>query len=308
MIATDNSQALPKGFVRLGGSQEEIADKLGPLAGLAGTWRGNSGWNLIAVPSNTGDIKGFKLLIQNYSETITFTPISAPVPNRGGDNIQFVTGLMYDLTVTDNATEGILHLENGMWLYMADVQVQPDKGQDPFKAGAEPEHFYTIARQASIPHGDVVIALGDAVVSTGAPEIPPLTGQPQNFGTPPLNGYLDQYTNTGFPRDQFFSQDVNRTLRLAIAGQNIGNVTTIKVDTLNKGGAIVNIPFVQQTVDPSRFVATYWIEDVTLADGTKFKQLQYSQQADLNFMPKFPPMTEGEIMWPHINVNTLRKQ
>lgn len=306
-MTTDNSQALPKGFVRLSGSAEEIADQLGPLASLAGTWRGNSGWNMIAVPSNSGTIKSFKLLIQNYSETITFTPIGAPVPNRGGNDMQSITGLMYSLTITDNATEGVLHLENGMWLYMADVQKQPDKGDDPFKATA-PAHFYTIARQASIPHGDVVVALGDAVVSNGMPVIPPLQGHPVDFGTPPLRGYLDQYTHTAFPPTQFDTQNPNAALTNAIAGQNIGNVTVITVDTHVPGGAIVNIPFVQQTVDPTRFVSTYWIEDVTLADGTKFKQLQYSQQADLNFIPKFPPLTEGTIMWPHINVNTLRKQ
>jgi hypothetical protein len=50
-MTTDNSKALPKGFVRLAGSQEQIAQQLGPLAGLAGTWRGNSGWNMIAVPT-----------------------------------------------------------------------------------------------------------------------------------------------------------------------------------------------------------------------------------------------------------------
>ncbi|GGH01122.1 heme-binding protein [Mucilaginibacter phyllosphaerae] len=305
----DNSTNLPKGFVRLGGSETEIASKLGPLAGLAGTWRGNLGWNMIAVPSNTGTVKGFKLLIQNYSETITFTPISAPVPNRGGEQMQSITGLMYDLTITDNATEGILHLENGMWLYMADVQKQPDKGQDPFKAAAAaPDHFYTIVRQASIPHGDVVVALGDAATSNGMPAIPPVQGHPIDFGTPPNLGYLDQYTHTGFPLNQFNTQDPNASLRNAIAGQNIGNVTVISVDTQVTGGAIVNIPFVQQTVDPTRFVSTYWIEDVTLADGTQFKQLQYSQQADLNFIPKFPPQKSGTIMWPHINVNTLRKQ
>jgi len=304
-MTTDNSKALPRGFVRLSGSEAEVAQKLGPLADLVGTWRGNSGWNMIAVPTHIDGQAGFKLLIQNYSETITFTPIGAPVPNRGGIDMQFITGLMYDLTITDNATEGILHLENGMWLYMADVQAQPDKAHD-FLEAAIPAHFFTIARQSSIPHGDVVVALGDAVTSNGMPVIPPVQGRPVDFGTPPRFGYLDEYTHTNFP--QFNTQDPNTMLRNAIAGQNIGNVTTITVDTHVPGGAIVNIPFVQQTVDPTRFVSTYWIEDVTLADGTKFKQLQYSQQADLNFIPKFPPKKEGTIMWPHINVNTLRKQ
>ncbi|RFZ94600.1 hypothetical protein D0C36_03380 [Mucilaginibacter conchicola] len=306
-MLTDNSKSLPKGFVRLGGSQAEIAQQLGPLADLVGTWRGNSGWNIIAVPSNTNGVAGFKLLVQNYSETITFTPISAPVPNRGGVDMQFITGLMYDLTITDNATEGILHLENGMWLYMADIQKQPDKSDDPFKATAPVEHTFTIARQASIPHGDVVIALGDATTSTGAPAYPPINAVPADIGKPTMVGYLDPYIYTGFPRDQFSAADPNMMLQNAIAGQNIGNVTNISVDTLNKGGTIANIPFVQQVVDPTRFVSNHWIQDVTLADGTTFKQLQYAQQADLNFLPKLGGVP-GVIMWPHVNVNTLRKQ
>lgn len=52
-------------------------------------------------------------------------------------------------------------------------------------------------------------------------------------------------------------------------------------------------------------MSTFWIEDVTLGD-VNFKQLQYSQQADLDFLPKFG--IPGLIMWPHVNVNTLRKQ
>src|ERR1700734_3189865 len=98
-----NAEALLKGFIRLGGTPEEVANKLGPLAGLEGTWKGNSGWNLIAVPSQTAGKPSFTLLIQQYSETITFTPITAPVPNRGGTVQQFITGLLYQLTINDMA-------------------------------------------------------------------------------------------------------------------------------------------------------------------------------------------------------------
>src|SRR5258708_36444515 len=96
-----NDTTLLKGFIRLGGSPEEVANKLGPLADLEGTWTGNSGWNLIAVPSQKNGLPTFTVLIQQYSETITFTPITAPVPNRCGAKQQFITGLMYDLTIND---------------------------------------------------------------------------------------------------------------------------------------------------------------------------------------------------------------
>ncbi len=299
-METTVSPLLP-GFVRLSGSQAEVENQLGPLAALVGTWRGNAGWNLIAVPSQKDGQPNFTLLIQNYSETITFTPIGAPVPNRGGQVEQFITGLMYDLTVVDNTTEGILHLENGMWLNLSNIQPQPDGPVQPLKQLPPPE--FSIARQASIPHGDVVIALGNATTSTGKPNIPNIVATPPDLGHPKLLGYLDPYKHNAFP--QFDAHNPNSMLQAAIKNQNIGNVTTITVDTANKGGSIVNIPFIDQHVNPTRFVSTFWIEQV-ITDNLNFMQLQYSQQADLNFLPKFN--APGIIMWPHVNVNTLRKQ
>jgi hypothetical protein len=298
---SENEQTLPKGFVRLSGSVADVASKLGPLADLEGTWHGTDGWNLIAVPSQSNGVPQFTLLVQNYSETITFTAIGAPVPNRGGATEQFITGLTYSLTVTDNSTQGILHIENGMWLNMADIQIQPD---GPVKAAAAPLPIpFSIARQASIPHGDVVLALGNATTSHGNFSIPDINALPVDLGHPSL-GYLDPYKIIAkFP--QFSARNPNAMLQKAIQGQHIGKVTTINVDTNNKGGNISNIPFIHEHVNASRFFSTFWIEDASMA-GVNFKQLQYSQQADLDFLPKFGE--PGLIMWPHVNVNTLRKQ
>jgi hypothetical protein len=296
----ENAQTFLKGFVRLSGSVAEVASKLGPLAGLEGTWHGTDGWNLIAVPSQNSGKPSFTLLVQNYSETITFTAIGAPVPNRGGATEQFITGLTYELTVTDNSTQGVLHIENGMWLNMADIQVQPD---GPVKLAAAAPTPFTIARMASIPHGDVVMALGNATTSSGKFSIPDMNALPVDMGRPDL-GYLDPYKIIQkFP--QFRAANPNLMLQKAIAHQTIGSVTTIHVDTQNQGGNISNIPFIHEHVNASRFMSTFWIEDVTM-DGIHFKQLQYSQQADLDFLPKFG--IPGIIMWPHVNVNTLRKQ
>ena len=295
-------QTLLKGFVRLGGSPEEIAQKLGPLADLEGTWKGNTGWNLIAVPSRQKGAPTFTLLIQQYGETITFTPITAPVPNRGGTMQQFITGLMYNLTITDmKYPNGILHVENGMWLNMNDIEAQPD---GPVVEALLPINKpFSIARMASIPHGDVVIALGNAATSTGKPNFPVISAMPAPIGLPPILGYTDPYIKNPFSKE-FASSDVNATLRALADKQTINNVTTITVDTQNQGGSIANIPFLDEYVSPSRFQSTFWIEDVTI-DGLHVQQLQYSQQADLNFIPKTNP--PGDIMWPHVNVNTLRK-
>ncbi len=299
------SSHLLKGSIRLGGSPEEVASKLGPLADLIGTWKGNTGWNLIAVPATKQGTGGptFTVLIHQYSETITFTPITAPVPNRGGLTQQFVTGLTYELTITDNNyPNGILHIENGMWLNLSDIEKQPAGPVVESTAPTPPA--FTIARMSAIPHGDVVIALGNAQNSTGVPVFPVLNGQPEGPGFPTPLGYLDPYTKNQFAQ-QFIASDYNRTLRTLANTQQIGNVITISVDTQNQGGNIANIPFVQEFVTPSRFFSTFWIEDV-VDKGVSFKQLQYSQQADLNFIKKSGGLP-GDIMWPHVNVNTLRK-
>jgi hypothetical protein len=289
-----------KGAIRLGGSPEEIASKLGPLADLEGTWQGDSGWNLIAVPSRAQGLEKFTLLIHQYSETITFKAITAPVPNRGGLKQQFVTGLTYELIVTDKKyPQGVLHIENGMLLNMDDIENQPD-GRVVEGTLIRPEP--TIARLSSIPHGNIIIALGSSHINEGGPQIPVLDATPIKADVPTDRGYNDQYNYTPFT-GKFLPTDVNYTIRAEAAKQNILRTRTIVVDTENKG-SIANIPFVQEFVTPTRFQCTFWIEDVVIGDIT-FKQLQYSQQSDLNFIKKRGG--DGDILWPHVNVNTLRK-
>lgn len=290
-------QSIPaplKGFVRISKSTTEIVNKLGPLAGLVGSWNGNLGWNLIAVPSPTD---GFQLLIQNFSEKITFTPVGAPVPNRGGKSEQFVVALMYELTVIDKSTQGVLHVENGMWLNLSDIEQQK----------LDLDANFPICRQSSIPHGDVVIALGSAIHSTGAPPISDINTLPDAGSAAPL-GYTDPYLNTGFP--EFNAANPNAMLKEVLAKQQIGKVMTLDVDTTNPGSSINNIPFVEIHVKPSQFKSTFWIEEVLNPDGSvSFQQLQYSQQTNLNFLRKAEADGPGGlIMWPHVNVNTLVKE
>lgn len=287
-------QSLPplKNFVRLAGTNAEIEDELGPLAALLGTWKGSSGWNLVAVPNGA---EGFLLLIQNYSETINFTAVSAPVPNRGGTIEQMVGAVIYDLTVTDNLTGGVLHVENGMWLNLSNIGPQQLAA-----AAALPPPEQTIARQASIPHGDALMVLGNSFVSTGVPLIADNDSTPLAGPNIPL-GYLDQYlqAQTKFP--DFDVKNPNATLRKALENQQVGKVTTFVLDT----SSILNIPFTTQHVDPNNFSTIFWVEEVTMAN-TSFLQLQYTQQTNFNFLPRFGE--PGLIMWPHININTLVKQ
>jgi hypothetical protein len=293
---------LPANFVRLSLSEPATASALGPLADLVGTWVGNKGWNLVSVPQGPN----FKLLIRPYYETITIYPAGAPVPNRGGVVEQFVGTLVYDLRINDMITNETLHLENGMWLWLGNIGPQPGGGSSMVKP--LPVEF-SVARQASIPHGDTIIALGNAVPSKGAPAIPPVSPMP--IGTPvgAMPGYFDPFMvpPTDFP--EFTTSNPNQMLVDVLKTQKIGKVTTFTVDTSNAGGNISNIPFIKQHANAASCKATFWIADVLNPDGTSFKQMQYSQTVMIDFLKNGNPKIKNSLVrWPHISVNTLVKQ
>lgn len=68
--------------------------QLGPLADLPGTWIGK-GFNLVLLPDRQND-QPFRLMLNATQETLTFTPIGGPIPNRGsGQGDIFFLGLQY---------------------------------------------------------------------------------------------------------------------------------------------------------------------------------------------------------------------
>lgn len=272
------------GLTRLGRDATASVDELGPLANLVGTWMGTHGWELIAVPTSTKGEEGFRLIARPYVEILTFSPLGAPIPDRGGPaGDAFLTGLFYDIRITDLETNEPLHFENGMWLYLAAAE-QP------------------IYRLASIPHGDALLAAGTATTTDGGPAIPTITGAP-DAGKAPL-GYSDVYLRAV---DGFHPGAPNDVLQQAIAGQSIVRTTTLSLSTQN-GGGVLNIPFVAKNANATAFQCTYWVETVRdPKTGQEVQQLQYSQQTNIEFMPKFGDPGQL-IMWPHVNVNTLRKQ
>jgi hypothetical protein len=294
---------LPR-FVRL--DQEDVTPALGPLARLVGTWTGKHGWNLIAVPEapeQPGGKENFTLLVRPYYETINFTALGALVPDRGASETLFISGLEYSLRVSDLLTNQPIHLENGMWLYMND----PQSPQSP-----------TIARHATVPHGNSVLALGNSQQADGPPTIPELDAFPVgNPNEPPMDGYTDPYI---FPlppdvqaiKPPFSNKDPNAVLREVLQGQTAQGQTvlstlTLDVSTQTDSGGIVNIPFIRQNANATSFNATFWLETIQDAKtGLQFDQLQYSQQTNLEFIKRGDG--KGLIVWPHVNVNTLVKQ
>jgi hypothetical protein len=292
------------GLTRLGRDAQTSVAELGPLADLVGTWIGTHGWELIAVPQQDPDgSEGFRFIARPYAEVITFIPIGAPVPNRGGPaGDMFITGLTYEMRVTDLITNEPVHLETGMWLNLAYV-----------KGGPPPE--LPIVRSASIPHGDSLLAVGISEEAKGPPDIQVPSAVPDGGPETP-QGYTDPWLipipSPCNPKVELHPGLPNQVLKDAIAGLDIVKTTTLSVST-DRGGGILNIPFVDANASTTAFSCDYWIETIedTLKPGQetpdRVQQLQYSQQTNIEFLPQFGNPAEL-IMWPHVNVNTLRKQ
>jgi len=287
-------KSLKQNFTRLGAPNKVVESMYGPLEGLIGTWSGNKGVNLVAVPNQQG---GFKLLVAPYSETLTITALSSPTPNRGLHEIQQLPTLMYSLSIYNSIDNSLMHAENGVWNLI-------DPGVD---------NGFDILRLGSIPHGDSMTALGTASVTKGRPKIDAtLDSTPTGPGIPPLGYSEAQYNQVIVPG--FSNRLPNKWLIQHLdeqekAGQKVTSTVNLPVSTANKGG-ISNIPSLVNNANPVRVDSVFWIETVHDANtGQDFKQLQYSQNVLIDFPigPKFDPVG-GRITWPHISVNTLIKQ
>lgn len=294
---------------------------LGFLQSLPGTWVG-PGFNIIEIPNMNQAKPGppppdkFKIILNNTSETLTFSAIDGGIINRGNaqGDIEYL-GLHYLQQVIDvnlPAGKNGIHLETGLFLNLPG-------GTDP---AVEP----SIARLGSIPHGDSLLAQGRAFKVEGGPRFE--VADPTPFTV--VNGkrvndtseaYLSLLHNAeppaGIPKEVIMNPNI--LLENAIKGQNIVETIVILLDAnpidgvSNPGaaantGGITNIPFVQVNANATTLSAIFWIEKVQNADGSTFLQLQYTQTVILDF-PVFGPPPANQvtpIMWPHISVATLR--
>jgi hypothetical protein len=175
--------------VRLTPDSSEIAANLGLLAELAGNWHGH-GFNLIARPDHDGGGPLF-LELNQTDETLKIDPIGSPVPNRGfamADITLF--GLTYLQKISDSVTGGALHIEPGIWVTQPGTTAPPEE---------PPPGGQIIARMATIPHGNSLLAQGSAIevpsLTDGTFAITPVNTAPFGVGTPmPVGG-----TQGGFP-------------------------------------------------------------------------------------------------------------
>ena len=321
---------------------------LGPLEQLVGVWIGRgTGWNMIALPfqkapSPPAGFK-FRLLMNQYDEELKFTFVDDNVPNRGlkrpghPDFDQFVATLDYQQKIAQVAAEdrpnsGLagdpgqpIHHEPGLWLYEKNRRSKDDQ----IKRNEVTEVELDVARLASIPHGNSVLALGMSEVHKGMPAIPPISGLPsgtfEDVSTPDYDfktsPYLEPYkhyinspfmgTVVGVPGFPGFSpDDMNKILRFANQGVNIVRTTTLTVDSTRKRGGIHNVPFSVREAEPVSMKSTFWIQELAEKDenGKPRLRLQYSQVVMLHFFHPRPDEFPERIVWPHISIATLEKE
>jgi hypothetical protein len=154
---------------------KNVLAPLGLLGELAGTWKGH-GFNLIARPdfhdNVGGNVTDLYLQLNHTRETLTFTPIGGPVPNRGfgQDDIELF-GLTYLQQISDAAKDGALHIEPGIWVTQPNTTFPPESVPAPAQL---------VARMATIPHGNSVLAAGRAEPFNGPPVLT-VPGAQYNF-------------------------------------------------------------------------------------------------------------------------------
>src|SRR5712691_1887389 len=225
--------------------QQATAVNLGPLQNLPGFWEG-TGFNLIARPDFSGlSPNGIFLELNMLRETIEFTTIGSPVFNRGSaqDDVA-IYGVTYLHRVTDATNGEALHIEPGVWLTIPPTTDPP--------AGP------TIARLATIPHGNAVCTVGftQQVDSDQLPTIPPASTVPFLIGSePPPPGTRNPFPEYDLSTEsrcrtaplpaevtQAAIDDPNTLLRDALHGHVLPHITRLITSTDHAG--IGNIPFI----------------------------------------------------------------
>ncbi len=302
---------------RISSFAEQNDPELGLFDILAGTWESaNMGWNMIALPDGTSPM-GYRLLLNQYKETLSFSKKLIGIPNRGLKHDQGLIGLDYEqvihqVAVTDfppsdhrGAVKGPkseIHHEPGLFLQM----------------GAHFEKPFNLARLANIPHGNSVLALGFAEEKIqGRPDIPFERGLP--IGVPESDlQYLEPYLF--FQNDPFEGTDLtdgvafdptrpNELLDKANKGKDFLWHRRYHFDTEFKDsedrvtGGILNIPFIEKEADATEMRSTFWVSKIK---GEEALHLQYSQTVMLDFF-EARDGSSRKIKWPHVSINTLRK-
>ncbi len=305
-----------------------VSEELGPLAQLPGKWEGKStGWNMIALPFKDAPDPAntpFRILMNQYDETLSFAFVDDNVPNRGIAVDQRVATIDYQQQIAQTVADDFppsgeaggpglpIHHEPGLFIWVKDNETDN----------------IDIARLASIPHGNSVLALGESSVHEAMPEIPPINSLPfgrfEDLGTPGYDFNFDPYLRpykhyidnpfmgsvTGVPGFPGFSPaDMTSILRFANQGVDILHTTRLSLDTKRNSGGVSNMPFVTREAEPVSMSSTFWIQQVA---DKRYKcgyrlRMQYAQVVMLDFFRPRQDQLPGRAQWPHISINTLDK-
>jgi hypothetical protein len=210
-----------------------------------------------------------------------------------------IYGVTYLHRVTDATNGEALHIEPGVWLTI------PPTTDPPADA--------TIARLATIPHGNAVCTVGFTQEDDNPdelPTIPPANTVPFPIGSqPPPPGTRNPYPEYDLGAETLFRtaplpagitqaliDDPNTQLRDALAGHVLPRIT--RLITSADQAEIGNIPFIVRNADAVSLESVFAIETVQGPLGQEYQQLQYSQTALLSFRG---------VSFPHVTVGTLIK-
>ena len=246
-------------------------DELDLVTLLRGTWISRAeGWNLIALPASPSDLKvppvphsnNFRLLMNQYGETLKFNLPDTRVPNRGvtpdtnDKPDQLIDAITYEQIVVQKAVEDFpvsidgvraangapIHHEPGFFLQLLNhvtVGTSPDVGD-----GKEPKEL-SIARMGTIPHGNSVLAMGfvthdltlDEKNDNAFPER--ITRADKKFKTyfepydhfiaHPFYGCKDRAPTSGFPG--FYPDHFHRILKHTRDKLEVSKTTVLNFDT-----------------------------------------------------------------------------
>ena len=338
---TDLSLEQMKNEGRRIGSDPNQLSKLGPLLPLHGTWTNKAamgdidfsgfGWNLIALPFSPSPVR-FRVLLNQYNESLVFKTADTGVPNRGlGDAAsptagdQTLIALDYEQTIQQisdrdqphntgddsKPVERGIHHEPGLFLHVVDKRTDA----------------LDIARLATIPHGNSVLAMGRLAETTGAPVFPTFDAMPiglpagVTFDSPPplppipdyMSAYRDFITNpfkgtVDFPAFPGFDpRDVVNLLRINPIVPKIVKSSVYDFDTTLGTGGIENTPFIENQADASEMRSIFWVHELneTEPNGEPVRVLQYLQIVMLEFFDRLDG-EPGLIKWPHVSINTMK--
>ncbi len=316
---------------------------LGPLQTLVNgnSWVGNTGYNLMVVPSPLSS-NGFIVLISQLFETHNFEAVPAPVPNRTlANGTEQIGAVKYSQTVAENVSKNILHEETGMWLNQTVGIAKPTVPSNGLEAvngnlnGQPASNLVTtnpIIRSGTVPHGNTFQAAGDWIQFQA-----PVSGDVSPYlklaNFPTKNNqlsFLPVFTDgsdssalqtaymaeiqSALNRMGLQSLSVNDFINpigfLNTYANNFKYIDTLAVSTADNLGAVLNVPFERAIAGPQDFICTFAIETIanpgavgpTEDEVPTYFQLQYLQSIPL----LFPNGFDGKaVLFPHWNVNTL---